>query len=85
MDPSGKGFAQNTALGFLLRDPTIGPSLNVVCNGATVPKGSKVPHHRVYRVSILGIVKVVLGRYLMAEYLDPYGYVYKDSELERGL
>ena len=36
-----------------------------------VPEGSKVPEYRVFRVSILGIVIMVLGRYLMVGYLDP--------------
>ena len=48
-------------------------STRAVDSGAsyTLPEGSKVPNHRVFRVSILGIVMMVLGRYLMAEYLDP--------------
>ena len=32
---------------------------------------SKVPNYRVSRVSMLGIVVVVLGRYLIVEHLDP--------------
>ena len=35
------------------------------------PKGSKVPHHKIFRVSILGIAMMVLGRYIMVGYLDP--------------
>ena len=38
-----------------------------------IPKGSKVANYRVLGVSILGIVIMVLGRYLMVEYLDPSG------------
>ena len=36
-----------------------------------LPSGSKVANYRVFRVSILGIVIMVLGRYLIVEYLDP--------------
>ena len=32
--------------------------------------GSKVPSYGVFRVSILGIVVTVLGRYLIVGYLD---------------
>ena len=38
-----------------------------------LPYGSKVPNYRLFRVSILGIVMMVLGRYLIVEYLDPQG------------
>ena len=37
----------------------------------SLPLGSKVPNHRVFRVSILGNVFLVLGRYPIVEYLDP--------------
>ena len=30
-----------------------------------------MPNHRVFKVSILGTVIMVLGKYLMVEYLDP--------------
>ena len=36
----------------------------------TESKGSKVPNYRVFRVSILGIAIMVLGRYLRVGYLD---------------
>ena len=36
-----------------------------------LPSGSKVPHYGVYRVSKVGIVTMVLGRYLLVGYLDP--------------
>ena len=35
------------------------------------PQGSKVSNYRVLRVSTLGIVAVVLGRYLLVGYFDP--------------
>ena len=35
-----------------------------------VPKGSKVPNFRILRVSISGIVVMVLSRYLIVGYLD---------------
>ena len=34
-------------------------------------KRSKVPNYRVFGVSILGIVIMVLGRYVIVGYLDP--------------
>ena len=34
------------------------------------PEGSKVPNYRVCRVFLLGIVTMVLGRYLVVGYLD---------------
>ena len=36
--------------------------------------GSKVLNYRVSKVSILGIVILVLGRYLIVVYLDPWGH-----------
>ena len=36
-----------------------------------VPLGSKVPNYRVFRGSILRIVIMVLGKYLIVGYLDP--------------
>ena len=36
--------------------------------------GSHVPNYRVFRVSILGIVIAVLGRYHVFGYLDPLGF-----------
>ena len=35
------------------------------------PEGPKVPNYRAFMVSILGIVTMVLGRYLALGYLDP--------------
>ena len=40
----------------------------VILEGSTA---SKVPNYRVFRVSILGIVSMVLGRCLVVGYLDP--------------
>ena len=36
-----------------------------------MPSGSKVLNYKVLRVSVLGIVIMVLGRYLIVGYLDP--------------
>ena len=36
------------------------------------PRGSKVRNYRVFRVSIFGIVIMVLGRYLIVGYRDPW-------------
>ena len=38
-----------------------------------IPEGPKYPHIGVLRVSALGIVSMVLGRYLLFGYLDPQG------------
>ena len=35
------------------------------------PKGSYVPNYRAFRISIVGTVIMVLGRYLIVAYLDP--------------
>ena len=35
------------------------------------PQESKVANYRAFRVSILGIVNLVLGRCLIVRYLDP--------------
>ena len=41
---------------------------------STSPRArSRVPNHRGFRVSILGTVIAVLGRYLIVGYLDPLG------------
>ena len=37
----------------------------------TLPKGSDRPKYRIFRVSVSGIVNLVLGRYLLFVYLDP--------------
>ena len=37
----------------------------------TKPKRVQVPKYRVFRVSVQGIVIMVLGRYLTVGYLDP--------------
>ena len=34
-------------------------------------ESSDIPNYRVLRVSMLGIVNMVLGRYLLVRYLDP--------------
>ena len=41
--------------------------------GRQIPLGSKGPKCRVSMVSKLGIVMMVLGRYLILVYLDPQG------------
>ena len=43
----------------------LSPKKEVRAQSRASPKGSKVPNHRVFRVSILGIVMMVLGRYLL--------------------
>ena len=40
-------------------------------SGLLLPYGSKVPKYRVFRVSILGIVSMVLGIYFIVGHLDP--------------
>ena len=43
------------------------------------PKGSKGPKYGVSMVSILGIIMMVLGRYLIVEYLDPEGILFPEG------
>ena len=51
--------------GLQLRTPGLALYQNMI------PEGSKVPNYRVFRVSISGIVFMVLGRYFIVGYLDP--------------
>ena len=50
---------------------TLGPKVGIIYILGALWQGSKVPNHRVSRVSAQAIVIMVLGGYLIVGYLDP--------------